>query len=210
MEKLVIVGGGGHAKVLISILKKNADYEILGYTDLMDNGSILGIKYLGDDSVLTNIIAKNSGCSAALGIGNISVVNYRKKLARKLEELKFNLPAIVSKTAILNEEVKIGEGTVIFDGAVVNSGTEIGKYSIINSNSTIEHDCTIGEFVHIAPGVTLSGGVKIGNNSMIGTGASVIQSIVITDNCMIGAGAAVVNDCTVPGTYLGVPARIRR
>jgi UDP-perosamine 4-acetyltransferase len=210
MEKIVIVGGGGHAKVLISILKKNADFEILGYTDPKDNGCILGINYLGDDSILKSIIEKNRGCSAALGIGNVSVVKHRNKLAKILEDLKFNIPIIISKDAIINEEVKIDQGTVIFDGAVVNSGASIGKYSIINSNSTIEHDCKIGDFVHIAPGVTLSGGVKIGNNSMIGTGANVIQSIIIAENCMIGAGAAVINDCIISSTYLGVPARIRK
>lgn len=208
MDRIVIIGGGGHAKVLISILKKNAQYEIVGYTDKKNNGSILGVEYLGDDNILRRMSNVYGCCRAVLGIGNISVVHHRRILAQKTKELGLVFPSIISPNAIINEDVRIGEGTVVFDGVVVNSGTEIGNFAILNTNSTIEHDCVIGNYVHVAPAATLCGGVKIGENSMIGVGANVLQSVIVGEDCMIGAGATVIADCLIPGTYTGVPARL--
>jgi len=207
MRKIVIIGGGGHAKVLISVLKRIQEFAILGYTDRKDNGTILGIPYLGTDHGLNVILSSNPSCSAAIGIGGVRISERRKEIVKELESIGFDLPPITSRSAIVNECVEIGKGTVVFDGAVINTGTVIGRYSILNTNSTVDHDCHIGDYVHIAPGVTISGDVRIGNNSLIGAGATIIQGITIADNCLIGAGAVVVDDCLTPGTYVGVPAR---
>ena len=207
MDKIVVVGGGGHAKVLISILKKMKAYEIIGYTDIKNKGNILDVSYLGNDDILSELIKRQKHCSAAIGVGSVNLSEERKRIKNLVESLGFDLPAIVSPNAILNEDVSIGKATVVFDGVVVNSGTRIGECSIINTNSTVEHDCEIGDYVHIAPGATLSGGVKVGNNSFIGTGANIIQSKSICENCFIGAGSTVVENCLTRGTYAGIPAK---
>lgn len=207
MRKMVIIGGGGHAKVLISVLKRKEEFTIIGYTDRKDNGTILGIPYLGTDDALNAILSDNPSCSAAIGIGGVIISERRKEIVRKLESIGFDLPPITSRGAIVNECVEMGQGTVVFDGAVINSGTVIGQYSILNTNSTVDHDCRIGDYVHIAPGVTISGDTRIGNNAFIGAGATIIQGITIAEDCLIGAGAVVVDDCLIPGTYVGVPAR---
>jgi sugar O-acyltransferase (sialic acid O-acetyltransferase NeuD family) len=206
MDKIVIIGGGGHAKVVISVLRKSG-YDIAGYTDRENRGMILGVQYLGDDGILKEILTNNSKCSAIIGIGKIDTSELRIGLQRSVGELGFNFPVIVSPHAVVNEEVSLGDGTVVFDGVVVNSGTEIGRACIINTHSTVEHDCQIGDNVHLAPGVTLSGGVTIGNNCFIGTGANIIQCITICENCSIGAGSTVVSDITIPGIYAGNPVK---
>jgi UDP-perosamine 4-acetyltransferase len=207
MDDLVVVGGGGHAKVMISILKKTGLYRILGYTDVKDKGQILAVNFLGDDDVLETIIHDRGRCAAVLGVGHIRGADTRKRLAKRLESLGYDLPPVVSPHAIINEDVRIGQGTVILDGSVVNTGTRIGRCSIVNTNSTVDHDCEIGDYVHIGPGASLSGGVKVGNDSLVGTGATVIQYTRIGEGSVVGAGAVVVEDCLLPGTYLGVPAR---
>ena len=209
MEKIIIVGGGGHAKAVITIVKKIKKYRILGYVDIRNNGSILGVKYLGGDQELLELLKRNPGCSAVLGIGYVTISAKRRELKAKLKKSGFKLPAIVSPTAVINEEVVIGEGTVIHDNVVVNSGTRIGAGAIINNTSSIDHDCRIGDFVHIAPGAVLSGGVQVGENSIVGIGSCVVQYKTITKDCIIGAGAAVINDCLKPGVYVGVPAKMR-
>ncbi len=207
MKQIVVVGGGGHAKVLISILKKIHQFDIIGYTDYINKGMILGVSYVGEDAMLQQIIQNNRDCAAAIGIGIVSISEMHKKLMANVADLGFHLPVIISPHAIVNEEVKIDRGTVIFDGAVINSGASIGAGVIINTNSTVEHDCRIGDDVHIAPGATLSGGVEIGESSLIGTGASVIQGLKIASHCLIGAGAVVIHNCVERGVYVGNPAR---
>ncbi len=206
MDKIVIIGGGGHAKVVISILKKLNTFEIIGFTELEKKNSILGIEYLGQDEVLKELFNKGI-TNAAVGLGQIKSAEIRKKIFNFASNIGFKFPLIISPNSIVNEEVKIGDGTIVMDGVVINSGSEIGKFSIINTNSSIDHDCKIGSFTHIAPGVTLSGEVNIGDNVLIGTGANVIQQISITDFSIISAGSSVQKNINEKGIYRGVPAQ---
>jgi len=207
MDKIVIIGGGGHAKVVISILKKINTYEIVGYTDVKNRGEILGVKYIGNDSILKNLY-KNGIKNAVLGLGFIKSNKKRKNVLKEISNIDFHYPAIISNNAVINEDVTTGMGTVIMDGVVINSGTKIGNFCIINTKSSIDHDCIIKNHTHIAPGVTLAGGVEIGNNVLIGTGANIIQYKKVVDNTIIGAGSTVVDDINEPGLYGGTPTKL--
>ncbi len=206
-KKIVVIGGGGHAKVLISVLKKLNNFHIIGYTDIKDKGEILGIGYLGDDSVLSKLAGDCHSSCAALGIGKTEKPDCRSRIITCLKKLGFHLPPVISPDAVVNEDVEIGDATVLFDGVVVNSGSSIGNAVILNTNSTVEHDCTIGDFTHIAPGATLSGRVRIGGNSFIGAGSTIIHGISVAGNCIIGAGSVIIRDCKTSGTHVGNPAR---
>jgi len=204
---IVVIGGGGHAKVIVSLLKKRGDYRIVGYTDRENRGAVLGIPWIGGDEVLGELIRQDPSCSAVIGVGTVGRGDTRKKLKARLEALGFHLPVLVSSDAVVSEVVYIDKATVVFNGAVINSGTIIGECAILNTQSTVDHDCVIGSYVHIAPGATLSGQVKLGDEVFVGAGATVIHGISICPNCVIGAGAVVIEDCMTPGTYVGVPAR---
>ncbi len=206
-ETIVIIGGGGHAKVVASIIKKSGRFELLGYVDKQNRGPLLGVPYLGADDVLPQLRAEHSPCAAVIGIGYIGEGTLREHLIEKLLRFGFEMPAIISSHAVVNEEVKIEVGAVVMDGVVVNSGSQVGKYVILNTHSSIDHDCQIGDFVHIAPGATLSGGVTVGAHSLVGAGATVVQYKTVGDHCIIGAGAVVTKDCLEQGTYIGIPAK---
>lgn len=203
---IVVVGGGGHAKVAIGVLKKSG-YCVIGYTDHRDHGNILTVPRLGEDDILTDLIRREGRCSAVVGVGKVDTSDRRARLQADLTALGYECPAIISVTAIVNEDVSLGAGTMVLDGVVINSGTRIGMTCIINTHSTVEHDCTIGHDVHIAPGATISGGVRIGDHCMIGAGATIVQGVDVCDGCMVGAGATVVSDLSVAGTYVGTPAK---
>jgi sugar O-acyltransferase (sialic acid O-acetyltransferase NeuD family) len=206
MDKIIVIGGGGHAKVLISILKK-CSYEVVGYTDDCDRGNILGVSYLGKDSVLKEIGRESRVSRAVVGIGKVDCSDARLRIQEDVKRLGFTFPIITSPRASINEDVVLGEGTVVFDGAVINSGARIGRACIINSNSTVEHDCMIDDDVHIGPGAAVSGGVEIGHHCMIGVGASIRHGVTIASRSLIGAGATVSRNIQDSGTYVGTPAR---
>lgn len=206
MPDIVVIGGGGHAKVLISALQKRG-YDILGYTDNLDRGPVLGTPYLGNDGILRNVIAQNARCNAAIGVGKVDGLATREVLQEEIARLGFAFPPIYAPSAIIGESVTVGDGTVVLDGVVVNCGTVIGSICILNTSCTIEHDCNIGQNVHVAPGAIVCGGTSIGSDCMIGAGATVIQSIRICDGCLIGAGTIVTADITSRGTYVGNPVR---
>lgn len=207
VDEIVVIGGGGHAKVVVSILRKLKHYRILGYTDLQDRGSLLEASYLGGDCELAALASRLQKLNAVLAIGQVGLGENRYELWTRLQSQALSFPPIVSPRAIVNEGVSCGDGTVVMDGVVINSGARIGYGAIVNTNSTIEHDAVLEDWVHIAPGVTISGGVNVGRFSMIGAGATVIEGIRIASGCMVGAGATIVRDLTEPGVYIGTPAR---
>lgn len=206
-NEIVVVGGGGHAKVVISVLRKLKLHRIVGYTDLTDNGTIMGVSYLGSDRELAALAAGPRKLTAVIALGQVGLGKRRYDLWSRLQSANLTFPSIVSPDAIVNEGVSGLEGVVVMDGAVINSGANVGRGAIVNTNSTVEHDVVLDDWVHVAPGATISGGVTVGRFSMIGAGATVIEGIKISAECMVGAGATVVRDLTEPGTYAGTPAR---
>ena len=205
-DGIVVVGGGGHAKVVISILRKLC-YCILGYTDLKDHGLVLGVPYLGADRELAALATGPKKLNAVLAVGQVGLGETRYELWTRLHSPALSFPLIVSPDAVVNEGVLGGEAAVVMDGAVVNSGATIGRAVIVNTNSTVEHDVVLEDWVHVAPGATISGGVTVGRFSMIGAGTTVIEGVKIAASCLVGAGATVVRDLTEPGVYVGSPAR---
>ena len=206
-DAIILLGGGGHAKVVVSILHKLRRFSILGYTDVKNNGALLGVPYLGSDAELAKFAAEHEKLNAVLAVGQVGLGRARCSLWEKLQILAVAFPPIISPSAIVNEDVSIGEGTVAMDGAVINSCARVGRGAIVNTNSTVEHDVVLEDWVHVAPGATICGGVTVGSFSMIGAGATIIEGRRISIDCIVGAGATVIHDLTEPGVYAGCPAR---
>jgi sugar O-acyltransferase (sialic acid O-acetyltransferase NeuD family) len=204
MADVVVVGGGGHAKVLIAVLAK-LGASLRGYVDPVDRGPLLGVPHLGGDSVLEDLAG--GSIRLALGIGVMGSPSPRAALVASAQSAGFEFITVVSPDACVHESVRIGAGSMIFDGAVVQPDATIGRFAILNTSCSVDHDCEIGDFSHVAPGVTLGGGVRVGESSLVGIGAVVNPSVSIGRDCRIGAGAVVVADCLEPGTYVGAPAR---
>jgi len=208
LKDIIIIGGGGHAKVIAAMLKKDPKWNPIGYTEMDDKGELLGLPYLGNDIIITSLIKEYKLSYGVIGIGQLRNIVSRKELITSIEETDLSLPPIISKHAIINEDVRIGDGTVVMDGVIIQPGVRIGKYSIINTGATIDHDCEIGDFVHIAPGVNVSGGIFVGDNVLIGVGTKIIEGIHIIGDVIIAAGSVVKKDILRAGTYAGVPARM--
>jgi len=194
-ERIVLIGGGGHCKVVIDAIRKNGQYDIEGIVDagLASGSSVSGVPILGGDEMLPDLYEKNVR-NAFLGIGSIGDCSVRRRLYGLISDAGFNIPVIIHPKAVIADDVEIQEGTFVAASATVNPGTKIGRNVIINTSSSIDHDCRIEEFVHVAPGVTLSGGVSVGSESHIGTGANVVQNVKIGRNCFIKAGSLVKTD----------------
>jgi UDP-perosamine 4-acetyltransferase len=202
-KKIVLIGAGGHCKVIIDAIKLKNKFSIYGITDfkLAKKTKILGVTVLGKDEMLPGIFKKGIKY-AFIGVGSVGDCSIRKRIDKELVKIGFKLPVIIHPRAIKAKDVKIGDGTFVAAGSVINPGTRIGRNAIINTSSSIDHDCEIGDFVHIAPGVTLSGDVKVGSEAHIGTGANVIQCIKIGKSAKIKAGTLVTGDVADGQTWI--------
>ena len=205
---VVVIGGGGHAKVVLSILARLGKFAILGYLDPRDRGPILGHFWLGDDSSAQQLADDHRGLAVVLGVGRTDGRTDRLTLLETFSRVGSVFPVVVAPTAFVAEDVELGDGTVICDGVIVQPGTKIGRAAIVNTGARVDHDCLLHDDVHIAPGAVLSGGVQVGRGTLIGVGACCRQNVKIGSNCTIGAGAAVISDCQDGALYIGVPARL--
>lgn len=205
MEKLIIIGSGGHARSVVDIALQTGDFEIIGCISPTP-GEVLGIPVIGNDDDLPLFYG--------MGIRKIFVAigdNYKRHiLYNNAIILGFEPVNIISHFAIISPRANLGEGICIMPGAVINVNSSIGDNSIINTHCSVDHDCQIGKSCHIAPGVTLSGTVKTGEGVQIGTGASVIERITIGEWAFIGAGAAVIRDIPSGVLAFGVPAKVKK
>jgi len=207
-KKIVLIGGGGHCKVVISILKKLDNFEIAGIVDNYKSESFIsGIKIIGTDDDLKDIY-KSGIHNALITVGSIKDNTKRNRLFNMARESGYKFPVIISPEAIVDKSVRMDEGTVIMPGSIINIDSSIGKNCIINTSAIIEHDCKIGNHCHIAPCAHISGAVNIGELSFIGIGVTIIQGIKIGKNVTIGAGSVVIKDIPVNVIAVGNPAKI--
>lgn len=198
-KRVIIIGAGGHAKVIADIIEKSGDI-VEGFLD--DNLEI-GKKVL-DNLVIGKVtdVEKFKEFEFIIGIGDNRT---RKKIATKYDEIKYY--TAVHPSAILGRDVKIGKGTVIMANAVVNVSAIIEEHNIINTGSIVEHDNNLDKYVHISPNATLAGKVNVGECTHIGVGATIRNNINICSDVVVGAGGVVVKDIVESGVYVGIPVK---
>jgi sugar O-acyltransferase (sialic acid O-acetyltransferase NeuD family) len=194
MDKILLIGAGGHARACVDVIEETNQFEIIGLIE--KNGEMgnvnLGYPIIGTDNDLYDMRKKYS--NALITIGQIKSPKIRMKLYQLLKELHFTLPIIISPKAYVSKHAQIAEGSIIMHGAIVNANAKIGKNCIINNHSLIEHDAVIGNHCHIATGAIVNGEVAVGNECFIGSGAVTRQSVSIGNNCVIGSGFVVERD----------------
>jgi UDP-perosamine 4-acetyltransferase len=211
MEKIILVGAGGHCKVIIDIIKSGRKYDIVGVTDkayvLGKDEFVLDIPIIGDDNVLEELY-KFGVKNAFVCIGALQNIKIRDKIYNNLKAIGFNIPVLIHKSAIVSPSAEILGGTCVMPGAIINPGALVEENCIINTGSIIEHDCKVQRNTHISPGACIAGGVSVGFNTHIGMGSTIIQEINIGSNVVIGAGAVVIENIVDNATAVGVPSKI--
>lgn len=197
-NRLVIVGAGGHGKVVADLALKNG-YTELCFVDDYAAGDCMGFPIIGVCGDLSDL--HDGRTDFVIAIGNNAA---REKVA---EAYDVNWVTLVHPSAQIAVNVTLGTGTVVMAGAVINACAKVGKHCIINSCAVVEHDNVLEDYVHISPNAALGGTVRIGGLSHVGLGAIVRNNVEVSDCCVIGAGAVVVEDIAACGTYVGIPAR---
>jgi sugar O-acyltransferase (sialic acid O-acetyltransferase NeuD family) len=204
---VLIIGGGGHAKVLIDTLRL-CSKTVLGIAEADPTRigtDIFGIRVIGNDDMISGYAPES--LHLVNGIGSIHLPEQRRTLFDKFKKRGFSFETVIHPSAVVASGVVLGEGVQIMAGAVIQPGSRIGKNTIVNTKASVDHDCTIGDHVHVSPGVTLSGDVRVGNGVHIGTGSTVIQGITIGRNSLVGAGSVVLTDLPDDVEVAGVPAK---
>lgn len=204
-EKIVLIGGGGHAKSVIDSLLQRYSYEQLSITDrdIRRGTKVCGVSVFGDDGMLSELYDLGY-IHAVIGVGSIKFTSIRRKVWNNARSIGFIFPPVTDASSIIAKSAKLCDGVYVGKKAVINSDSVVGKFAIINTGAIIEHECRIGEFSHIAVGATICGGCTVENDVFIGANSTVIQGVRIGMNSVIGAGSIVLADVPAGTTVIGM------
>jgi UDP-perosamine 4-acetyltransferase len=202
---VVIIGGGGHAKVVIESLRASG-HAVAAIVDADPTPrEVLGVPVVGDDLKLPAL--KEQGLSQLfVAIGDNRL---REKLGRKAQSLGFVLVNAIHPSAVISPSAKLGQGVAVMAGVAINADTDVGDLAIINTGAVVDHDGRLGVACHLGPACALAGGVNIGDRAFLGVGARAIPGVTIGADTTVGAGGVVVRDLPEAVLAIGVPAKIK-
>ncbi|WP_454717378.1 acetyltransferase [Caulobacter segnis] len=202
---VVIIGGGGHAKVVIESLRASG-HTVAAIVDADPTPrEVLGVPVVGDDLKLPAL--KEQGLSQLfVAIGDNRL---REKLGRKAQGLGFVLVNAIHPSAVISPSAKLGQGVAVMAGVAINADTDVGDLAIINTGAVVDHDGRLGMACHLGPASALAGGVTVGDRAFLGVGARVIPGVTIGADTTVGAGGVVVRDLPDAVLAIGVPAKVK-
>ena len=201
MEKLILIGAGGHSKSVADAMQKDL-YEICGFIDENKSGEHLGLPIFGKR---IEDIPNYGRYSYFISIGD---VNFRKAWFEKVKELGLKTVNIIDRTAIISSSVSLGTGNFVGKLAIINADSIIGDNNVINTKALIEHECVVGSHVHLSTNSTINGNVKVGDGVFMGSTAICNGQLTIGEYSVIGSGSVVIRDVEPYTTVVGGPAKV--
>jgi len=208
MEKLLLIGGGGHCAVVIDAIQRQGTFKIAGIIDanIPIGEKVLGVEILGSDRDLGTWHKKGIK-NCFISAGSVANTALRIRLQALAKKIGYRFPNVIHPDCLVSKYASFGCGNYLAPYAIINARAEIGNNCIINTGAIIEHDCLIEDFVHVAPGATLSGGVTVRKGAHIGAGSVIIQCLTIGERTVIGAGSVVIKDIGAAVTACGNPCK---
>ena len=209
MRKAVVLGTGGHCRVILSMLAAAGQHDVMAIIEL---GSVRPCEIIMGSSVMTNpdFLTSLSGridVDAFLAIGNNDI---RKYWWEKVKLMNILMPNLISSHALVDASATLGDANVICARAFIGPQAEIGDNNLINTSAIVEHEVCIGHNCHLAVSATIAGRSRLDDFCFVGAGATIINGISIASNTVIGAGATLIRNVEQPGgIYIGIPARRR-
>lgn len=207
---LVVIGFGGHGRVVVSALTA-AGHRIIAVTDLHPHLVTCASKNI---EVITDEMLRErfrpQDVMLVLGLGSVKPTTEQgltRQTVKSFQDLGYRFIGFQHPAAWVASDAIVSPTAQIHAGVIVQPGARVGDFSILNTRASVDHDCQIGSFCHIGPGSTLSGNVFVGNGSHLGTGCNVIQGIQIGESSFVAAGATVVRDVPNHESVKGVPAK---
>lgn len=206
-SSVIILGAGGHARVLLEVLKVNQMHP-LGFIDVntdLKGKKIDGIEVLGDENDLLNY--KPQSIELVNGIGSTKSVQSRKEIYVKWKKKNYSFANVVHPGAWVSDTARLGEGVQIMAGAIVQPGVCLEENVVLNTAASVDHDCVVEAHAFLSPGCILNGGVRIGAETHVGSGAIVLQYLSTGKQCLLAAGSVVVKNVMDGEKVIGLPAK---
>ena len=181
MNKLIIVGAGGHGRCCLDIAREKYD-EIIFLDDGLVGQTVNDCKVIGNINEMKALFPEYLDIFIAVG-NNV----FRKQLYNQAKEIGYNIITLISNEATVSKYASIKQGSVIFPHAVIEPNVMIGNNCIVCANATINHDaiirdaCLIYSNTVIRPNVIIHELTRIGSNCTVTFGKEIEEGSDIKD-----------------------------
>ncbi len=200
-DDLIILGAGGHCKVVADVISGSTGVRIRAIHDV--NVSVHG-KFIEGCEVTPWPPLQTIAAPIHIAIGDC---NRRADIAEEVLQASIPLYSVISENALISPSAELMLGVFVAAGVIIAADSRIGRATIINHNAVVDHDTMVGDYSHIAPSATLCGGVWVGSRTLIGAGAVVLPGVKVGSGVVIGAGSVVNRDVPNDACVAGMPAR---
>jgi len=217
MLRIVMIGDGGHGKVVRELIALMPDVRLAAALDDRYSGRDGALpagaqdgadgEFRGPVEAWRSLLARYPALHFIVAIGDNRT---RREIARELEAAGARFARLIHPAATVSPKARIGPGAVVMARAVVQPDAEVGAHAIVNTGAIVEHDCAVGDYAHIAPGAVMTGGARAGEGALLGAGAVILPGRTVGAWAAAGAGAVVTRDVPPGCTAAGVPASVIR
>jgi UDP-perosamine 4-acetyltransferase len=210
--KVVVIGGGGHASVVIDAARANGTLDLVGVIDAdaaRRAATVLGLPVIGNDGDLPRL--QREGIEGfIIGLGHSRSLALRAGLFQAAVALGLVPVNVIHPNTSIAASARLGSGVAILAGVIVNAEAFVDDNVILNTASVVEHHCRVGPHCHVAPGAVLCGNVVLEAEVLVGARAVVREGIQIGIGATVGMGSVVVRDVPTKTVVAGNPARLLR
>ncbi len=208
---IVLLGVGGHARVVLDALRQSGETRSIAALDAdttRHGSTFFDVPVIGGDDLLEQL-ARQGARYFVIGFAGTKNHAPRKRVYDHACSLGLEPLSVRHPSAIISSSSHIGLGCQIMAGAIINASAELGENVIVNTAGVVEHDCRVGNHVHIASGACLCGGVRVADLAHVGAGSTILQGISIGYASVVGLGASVITNVADLTTVVGVPAKAK-
>lgn len=183
MEKLLLVGAGGFGRVVMEHAIEQ-QYDV----NFVDDGyavgtEVCGIKIVGHIEDLPTLIRDYK--KLVVSIGNNK---FRENVYKKAEEIGYDFPNIICKSAYISPFAKVGKGCVFLNNVCIQNGAKVGNGVLLNPGVEIHHDGTVDDYTLIYSNSVVRTMAHIGKRVKIGSTCTISNETVIEEDQIIDDG----------------------